>query len=463
MKEEDRNLEDFFRNRLDSNQFEFQESDWALLEKQMDAAGIGTQVSSSISHTLKFIIAAIVITFIGFLAGWIFRDQSEKPNIIDELIPQNVKVEESAHIAGDQEEADQILLCEEEVKCLDEVLLPNGELNNSPGHSNKKSNAKISFDNQNNPNIYNDGGSQATIVSSTILLSAVNGNPISNVGFESSDDEVKNVKKSGNSGAKREVLNRSFLDLNSQLMPDHGVMLPDKMSLLLAEEMSSNYLDTILAGNVAAQSIYPQKDGRFSVGLALSPDFNGVGFGNKMSASVRPGIMVYYRLFPRLSVSTGAHFDQKRYQSTTENYNAPSGYWSNKSSGYFPSLINGSCRVVDIPLNLNLRLAKFSKVNLGVSAGVSSYLLLDEAYQFEYDQYNPGAADGWATDENSSYLAGLMNLSLYISTAVGRNTYFLVEPYFKAPIGEIGWANLALYGSGVQFTFTYNFKNKVNN
>lgn len=468
MEGEDKNIENFFKNRLDSNQFQYQEADWNLLEERLDAAGIGTQSGSSMVNTIRIIIGIIMITALGFLAGWLIRDQKEDARQRGNYTSQSIKMEESSNISGIDEREDGIILCEEEEEeCYEESTLASIQAvqakevkkENLDDTLEANSNTGTNF----NPTPSLDTNSNPSVISSSNIISPSNVDPTSISILEMANEEVDNSQQNSGENIAEEVSSQYIHTVDALKYYSDGVIVPVQLTLIEANAIPFQAQDTTTGFDEEILPIVIEnQDGRFSAGLSLSPDFNGVGFANKMSASLRPGIIIYYKILPRISISTGASFDQKRYESTAENYSTPAGFWGNKTNGVIPTLINGSCRVIDIPLNLNVRFTDLPRVNYGGSAGVSSYILLDEAYDFEFEQDNPGADSGWSTKENSNYVAGLVNVSLYVSIPIGRNTEFLIEPYFKTPIKDIGWAKVALYGSGAHFVLKYNFRRNKN-
>lgn len=493
MKEEDKNIADFFKKRLAANQFEYQESDWQLMEAKLDAAGIGTQTGttgSTMLSTGKIIVGAILITSLGFLAGWLIRDQKENDALVEKYASQKIATDLLANNSPVDNQERRTALSEDEEEC-EEVNLEAGmlsalektteEKNNaivndtktgakqSPGPSSQTTNTtsgQIASDNSNQPDDLGSPVVKQSIKTNTntgsVTAPRVNGDPTTNDHVRNEHTKVANEARSdeqynGNKEGHIAYSNQDILERKRLTYLDEGLIVPAELAMIEVSQVPLFSKDTLAYEEPTSPDL-SKENSRFSIGVALSPDFNSAGLGNQMSASLRPGLLVYYQISPKVVLSTGAHFDQKRYESSVDRYTAPSGFWGSRTNGVLPSLIDGSCRVIDIPLNVMVAFSDHARINFGGSAGVSSYILLDETYDFEFARDNPGADTRWTTQENSSYIAGLINFSLYISTAIGRNTEFLIEPYLKTPIKDIGWANVALFGTGAQFTLKYNFK-----
>jgi len=123
-----------------------------------------------------------------------------------------------------------------------------------------------------------------------------------------------------------------------------------------------------------------------------------------------------------------------------------------------PDNIDGSCRVLDIPILLTYRFYVRQRFSLTASAGPGSYFLFDEKYEFTFKQNNPGAATQWNTKEDSKVLFGVANIALGIDMQTGRRTSVAIEPYLKIPLKQMGWANVNLSGMGLSFSLKYHFK-----
>jgi len=83
-----------------------------------------------------------------------------------------------------------------------------------------------------------------------------------------------------------------------------------------------------------------------------------------------------------ISIETGILYDKK-------NYYTKGKYFDKKSLGYYfqnVEIINadGNCSMWEIPLNIQYDFASAKKYNWFVTAGLSSYLMHNEYYNFTY-------------------------------------------------------------------------------
>jgi len=193
------------------------------------------------------------------------------------------------------------------------------------------------------------------------------------------------------------------------------------------------------------------------IGFQVAPDYNGISFLHDKTVSTVIGGQLSYRITRRWSVSAGVLYNNKKYSGEAEYYQMPEGYWLRKTNGIIPDDISGSCRVIDIPIMATFHFLQMGVVSFTASAGIGSYLLLDEKYDYEFLQDNPGASTHWQSNENSSAAFSIANFAMGIAFQTSRKTEVTIEPYLKIPLKQIGWANVNLYSTGMLFTLKYRF------
>lgn len=416
MSEENKNIENFFKGRLKANDFIYQESDWEKLNKRLDEAHLFPDQSPFSLTKGKLIVIGILLITLGFFAGWMVRDGQNSDKTSNNRV-ESFQANHEVKISSTDNAVD---------SCVEEIV-----------------------------NNHTTGDHTNVFVKSDHLL----------------EDKKMESQKKGM--PKSAILNRDARDQSGTAVPqEYGTLQSAHEDNRVAEVskwyiypsyLKSSTLTLVIPdysqfeveNNVVKE--HKSKQGRFSIGLSMSPALNSAGLGNRVSLSNRTGLLLYYRPFPRISLSTGVLYDRKRYKTSSEEYKPPKGYWKRRTNGVAPSTISGQCGVLDFPVNVGIDLTQTRMINFGISLGMSNYILLDEAYNFEFDEENPEAATSWLTDKDTYVFQGILNLSAYVTIKTGKNTEILVEPYFKKPIKDIGWGNVALYSMGTQFTLRYNF------
>ena len=197
---------------------------------------------------------------------------------------------------------------------------------------------------------------------------------------------------------------------------------------------------------------------RWSVGLTLAPDFSTVGQLNEFTRpGMDAGVTVEYFITKRLSITSGAILTRKLYNTTdVSEYTIPAGFWNGV---WAPAEIGADCRVIDIPVNFRYRLVEGKRTSVFASAGISSYLMLNERYDYYYaeGQNNGNQPTVWEVSNQNNHFFGVYNLSAGISRRVGRNIYIEAEPFLKNSLGGVGWGQVRLKSTGVLFHLKYNF------
>lgn len=172
------------------------------------------------------------------------------------------------------------------------------------------------------------------------------------------------------------------------------------------------------------------------------------------------GMALYFHFNETMSFSAGLIASKKKYVSSGSEYGIREGYWKANTNGIVPEKIVGSCNIVEMPLMLQLRLLGTGKNHFFIASGTSSYLMLNESYKYKFDQPNPGAKDGWASEKNSTFVFSTINLSMSYERNILNSITIGLEPYLKVPVKKIGWPNLKLFSSGVNFNLRYKILNR---
>lgn len=204
----------------------------------------------------------------------------------------------------------------------------------------------------------------------------------------------------------------------------------------------------------------PVPQGRWGVSLAFSPDVNSVKNMHNGSLGTSMGMGVSYRLGKSLSVATGVYYSQKLYSADKKSYNVtekPFATWTNYSKK-----IDADCRVIDIPVNLSLRISNKTSNKLSVSAGMSSYIMLSEKYEFVYNvspAYPTGRREYTIRNENKHVL-NIVNLAIALEKPVSDQVSLVIQPYAKLPLTGIGKGRTDLKSVGLGIGLNYSVKKK---
>jgi len=200
--------------------------------------------------------------------------------------------------------------------------------------------------------------------------------------------------------------------------------------------------------------------GRLALSMAFSTDMNTVNSLNKSKAGLSYGLGLNYKISNILSAGTGIYLSQKSYSSDRYSYHTavkPFSTWASYSKQ-----IDAFCNVLDIPLNLSVLMTKTKKTGIVVSAGLSSYIMLSEKYNFVYNPTPnyPSSGRTYTIKNDNQHILSVVNLSVGIEKPIGNQTSIVIQPYAKLPMSGIGQGETELKSFGVGFQLNYSMKKK---
>lgn len=200
--------------------------------------------------------------------------------------------------------------------------------------------------------------------------------------------------------------------------------------------------------------------GRLALSMAFTTDLNSVSsFGNS-KAGLSGGFGISYRIFKGVSAGTGIYYSQKKYTSDRNSYyttEKPFASWASYSRR-----IDADCRVIDIPLNMSVLLSKTRKTGITASAGLSSYIMLSEKYNFIYTPtlLYPSTGREYTIKNANEHILSIVNLSVGVEKPLGKQSSIVIQPYAKLPLSGIGQGETELKSFGVGFQLNYSMKKK---
>ena len=212
------------------------------------------------------------------------------------------------------------------------------------------------------------------------------------------------------------------------------------------------------SGNDSLKGPQQKIPSKLTLSMAFTGDMNSVnGLGNSRTG-LSYGMGISYRILKNISVGTGIYYSQKSYTSDRHSYyttEKPFATWASYSKQ-----INAECEVLDIPLNLNLSLLKTEKTGIIAGAGLSSYIMLSEKYNFIYNSSPayPSSGREYTINNQNKHLLSVINLSLGVVKPFGKQKSLIIQPYAKLPLSGIGQGQTELKSFGIGFQLNYAVK-----
>ncbi|TYP95179.1 Outer membrane protein beta-barrel domain-containing protein [Fodinibius salinus] len=221
-------------------------------------------------------------------------------------------------------------------------------------------------------------------------------------------------------------------------------------TVLLASNAAGNHFTSTQA--VSAQSEIPKA----SISLVLGPDLSTVGStSNFHGLGSKFGITASYNINKKFAISIGAIRSNVRYKTNSRQYSFGSQNYG--SSNIRASQTTAQCILIDIPLKVTYRFMNFDDSRLFASAGISSYIMLNEKYQFTYQSNQTGYSQQWQGNTGTAHLFSNASLSVGYELDISRNFSLRAEPFLNIPLKEVGRANVNLYSVGSLISLNYHF------
>jgi hypothetical protein len=188
----------------------------------------------------------------------------------------------------------------------------------------------------------------------------------------------------------------------------------------------------------------------FFISASAGPDMSFVE-GNSGTVKLFGGAGLGYTYNNRVSLRTGFYSGRKVYTADADAYYPPSVFYT-----YYPYLekIEADCQVYEIPVLLSYKFGKGNKRNFFASAGLSTYLMKEEKYEYYYKTTPTGptlSRSYTLNNVNKHFFAGL-TLSGGYTKDLSRHVSITAEPYIKLPLSGVGYGKVELNSAGVSFS-----------
>jgi hypothetical protein len=178
--------------------------------------------------------------------------------------------------------------------------------------------------------------------------------------------------------------------------------------------------------------------------ILISPDFSSIDFGQFSSPGSNVALLLEYQFLQRWSISSGGIWALKKYTSQEATY-----------AGYPANELQGTCQVLDVPINVSYYFKFQGKTTAFSSAGVSSYFMLSEEYTYEIQSgYYSTTYTSQVNNENNEWFK-ILNMSIGIQHQVKQRLYLQIEPFVKVPLDGVGEGNVELSSWGLFFGAKY--------
>ena len=402
-KENDKGLDDLFKRKLEDpvSPASYNEGDWDAMEQLLD----GNKTRRGFIFWLPIISSAAAVLL--FLAWWNFRPKTNQQPVILQAANHHQKPNRnsSTGVKTDTDEGPNL-------QQQSQPAVPTQSAYAATANINRGSKMTYSI-----PNVNHDNAATPAI-----------------------ENGEKDITANGRDG---QLLSANFI---AAFKPEQVTAEP-----VSAVNLQKNYpaasVNTTHVTKNRAQSAYRPV---YALSVLAAPDINGVGSFQQSKVGTNVGLLFTAGVSKKFSVSTGVLYSDKPYLTAFENYHTPYQFQVN------PVNVAENCKMLDIPLNIGYQVYNKHQNKLIIGTGLSSYLMLQESYKFNYaDPYATGPTN-FTVPHSNGYYFGVLNLNATYERQVTSKVGITLQPYLKLPLTNVGYSQVRLQTTGVAIGLSWN-------
>lgn len=203
----------------------------------------------------------------------------------------------------------------------------------------------------------------------------------------------------------------------------------------------------INSGNTSKKIIKNPKGNNhyFYAGIAAGTDLSFIKYQSARPLGYNVGLLAGYK-FNKLSIETGFYIDKKNYYTSGK-------YFDKSKIEYFQNAkiltVDGYCTMFEIPVNFKYNFIEKKNHVWFATAGVSSYLMNKEFYNYDYlrdGEEHQGSRAYYHAPQN---WFSVLNLSAGYELKTGKKTSIRIEPYYKTSLNGLGTGKLSISSTGI--------------
>lgn len=241
-------------------------------------------------------------------------------------------------------------------------------------------------------------------------------------------------------------------DSEKHILPEK--LQVDRSEVIAKENPNDSTLHTHEETETATTKLIPEeqekkKDHKSSHSISLralaSPDFSAINFSSASSVGSNYAFLLEYQINSRLTISAGAIRSMKKYS-----YDKEITY-----SGHTADQLDGTCRILDIPLNVYYSFPTQSKLSFYTGIGLSSYIMQQENYTYTVNYTYSSRSYSTQVDDKNNEWFKVLNLSAGVQYQLTHRLHLQAEPFLKTSLAGVGEGDVHLNSAGVFFGLKY--------
>lgn len=191
----------------------------------------------------------------------------------------------------------------------------------------------------------------------------------------------------------------------------------------------------------------------FAISLSAGIISGMVTTENPGPVDVRLGGTLDYRISDKFSVGSGAYFNKVCYGVEGSLYKARNGFFE-----VTPESVMADCDILEVPLNVTWHPWGSSQSGPYLSAGVSSYFMMVERFDFKYNVPDDNLIKKWREDDTNKHLFGVGQVRLGYQQKASRRSAFQVESFLQLPFTGLGHGQVEFFSVGASVNYTFDFR-----
>jgi hypothetical protein len=253
--------------------------------------------------------------------------------------------------------------------------------------------------------------------------------------------ELDSLMRPNISRATPGLINMEPNRYSCSVMP--GILLPDSVRHLASSIETAKKIEVNKAVPV----------NRLYYGVIAGPGFSTIEKQGITKAGLNIGVLAGYQLSKLLSIEAGVMLSQKLYSTSGAHFSmkiiGPA-----MPSGMNVMEIDGSTRVIEIPVNLRYAIFQNNKRKIFSVAGFSSYIVDKESNQY-HTSMNGAAEMMYGTyKSNKGYFASSINFGIGYEQKLGNKNTIRIQPYVQLPLKGMGVGDLHVMSTGLYIGIT---------
>ncbi len=425
-------LEQLFRDKSNEFDLDFNEADWNDMESRLDQIDKLLLLNKQNSLMRRSFIAAAILLIILTVSFFTYRNYNRINELEQQLSQQSTNTVQDDRNSIPNKNSESNLLSQannRREKGQAEAATVNSSYRKSPHTASEQEQLAEMKSNKTPKSFVNDVSSDQILKSNTVEFSGIQ--PVENL------DRLITYAPEVIQTTTTSVA--AFNTVENQ-QPPYAAALVEK------------------SGEAASSAVRNANAfSGFAVGVTVGPDFSTVGsLSNFYTPGIKIGATVEYSLNHSFGISAGAVYSKVNYTASGKEYEPPYGFWD---YGIAPQETIAKCAILAIPVRIKYNFARLGDSRMYVTAGVSSYIMLNEAYRFNYARNNTShLVKSWSGETGTRHWLSAATISAGYEFDINRTLSLRVEPYLNIPLRNVGWGNVELFSTGSLISLNYHFQ-----